>query len=366
MRRYLPRGAGVGVVVGEEAPHGRGSLRSILESEGFTVLGQASNPEDLERILTSTDPDVLVLDAQAGATTVLAAREWAPRVRIVVVWPADVRAEAADQHVVPSQAATELGGAVLMAARSRRMPPAPPTIVPAVLVVPDVEAEVPVPVPVLAADGVVVLPETDPQEAAGAAALTPARRAWTSFALAAACLLVAFVAAFASQPGSRSGLLAEPPAVTPPDVGRPGNGGAGGNAGNHHNPPLQPSGVPRPPRVQDPAGQVIGLLVGTAPSAGATDGTTTRSSGGQAGDPAVRDRSLQRRHQRRHDRRHQQRHDRRHHRRQVAHNRDHGQANGHPSHDGDHGHSPHPSHPHHPDHGGSKHGNNGHHGNPHD
>ena len=362
VRRHPPLGHGVGVVVGEDADHGRGVLRSILESEGFTVLGQASTSHDLERLLISTNPDVLVLDAQAGATTVLAARELAPQVRIVVVWPAAVRAEGADQHVLPAEAATALGAAVLMAARSYRMPSAIPVPIPVPVAVPAVS---------MIPDGGAAVSETEAAPEADGSAATPDRRAWASFALAAAALVVAFVAASTIQL-PRSGFLAEP-SVAPPVIEHPvggdgsGGGGSPGNAGNQHAQPPQPPGATRPPRVQAQPDQGIVFGVGTVPPAGTSDGTTTSSRGGSAVDRGVRDRNVQRRHHRRHQRRHR--------RRRLDHGTDQARPGAHPTHPGhpsDHGSSDHsnppshPVHPTHPDHSEAEHGDSGHHGNPHD
>ena len=75
----------VRVVVGEAAPAGAGTLRSILESEGFEVVGQASSAEQLQPVLAAADPQVIVFDAYTSATTVLSARDWATYAR-----PADL------------------------------------------------------------------------------------------------------------------------------------------------------------------------------------------------------------------------------------------------------------------------------------
>ncbi|MEA2551600.1 MAG: hypothetical protein QOE25_1369, partial [Actinomycetota bacterium] len=113
--------AGVRVLVCEAGPPVDGSLYSILEAEGFDLVGLLATAEALERLLPMMDPNVLVLDAEAGAMALLAARELAPQVAVVVVWPAGTRAETADQFVEPSRAATELGAAVLRASRRHHL-----------------------------------------------------------------------------------------------------------------------------------------------------------------------------------------------------------------------------------------------------
>ncbi len=118
--------SGVRVVVGEAAPAGAGTLRSILQAEGFEVVGQASSAEQLKPVLAAADPQVIVFDAYTTATTVLSARDWAPRAGIVVVWPSSVLAPGADQQVEPARAQTELGDAVRRAVRIRRTLPAVP------------------------------------------------------------------------------------------------------------------------------------------------------------------------------------------------------------------------------------------------
>ncbi len=324
----LSRGAGVRVAICEADPAVHGSLRSILEAEGFDVLGLVGTAEDLARVLPLVDVEVLVLDAQTGVMTMLAARECAPRVAIVVVWPAGVRAEEADQQVEPSRARAELGAAVLAAARRHHVRSAPPIVGAALLVVPDLEAEQ----PILEPDLVV--------------AATPSLPARASLALAAAGIFLAFVVAVGAQPGSPSGVAALPPAPTSRPTAGPGSSGPGGNGGRDH------PQVSKPPRVTplpvSPAPQV-----NVAPVSEASTEGTVGGSGGTVTNPSVRHLTKVRRHRVRHRRRRKRR---------IDH-----LENGRPghAHAGGTAHN-HPEHPAHPEHGDSSHGNSGHHGNPHD
>ncbi len=104
----------VRVVLAESAPRAaeEPSLRAILEAEGFEILGEASDPAQLQYVLATTDPDVIVFDAGTAAATILAVRSRSPKAGVVVVWPPDVAAAGADQHVEPAKAASDLGDAV--------------------------------------------------------------------------------------------------------------------------------------------------------------------------------------------------------------------------------------------------------------
>lgn len=219
--------SGVRVVVGEAAPAGAGTLRSILQAEGFEVVGQASSAEQLQPVLAAADPQVIVFDAYTTATTVLSARDWAPRAGIVVVWPSSVLAPGADQQVEPARAQIELGGAVRRAVRIRRTPPVVPTGVPDVLVFEEIpEAEQPA-----AASGPLMA-------GASVVGLRP-RRSELALALAAASIAFLVVAAIALQWGGRPGVLAQrtsqtpstPPATAP--AGTVGGGGPVRSVGGH-------------------------------------------------------------------------------------------------------------------------------------
>jgi DNA-binding NarL/FixJ family response regulator len=105
----LGRKSIVRVVLGEAAEMSPGPLRSALEHEGFDIIGQASNRDELEQVLAATEPTAIVLDATMDAMTVLAAREKHPDAGIVVVWPRGVLAPVADERVEPSRVYQDLG-----------------------------------------------------------------------------------------------------------------------------------------------------------------------------------------------------------------------------------------------------------------
>src|SRR5438876_313197 len=115
----------VRVVLGEAAEPYPGPLRLALLGARIDVVGQASNIAELDRVLDGVHPEALVLDAQMGALAVLAARERSPGSGIVVVWPAGVSAEIADERVEPSRVVHELGPAVRRVARARVQPRPP-------------------------------------------------------------------------------------------------------------------------------------------------------------------------------------------------------------------------------------------------
>jgi hypothetical protein len=81
------------------------------------VVGQASTPGDLLRLLAVIGPDVIVLDAEVSATAALSARDLAPQAGIVVVWPSAVSSSVADRQVEPARAAFDLPDAVRRAIR---------------------------------------------------------------------------------------------------------------------------------------------------------------------------------------------------------------------------------------------------------
>ena len=62
-----------------------GPLHHLIESEGFQVVGCASDDVDLAHVLGQVHPDVIVLDADISATSVLIAREKAPSSELIVV-----------------------------------------------------------------------------------------------------------------------------------------------------------------------------------------------------------------------------------------------------------------------------------------
>jgi hypothetical protein len=113
-----PGGSSTVRVVLGEAAHSR-SLRDILDRAGFDVVGHASNPGDLLRLLAVIEPDVIVLDAEVSATAALSARDLSPLAGIVVVWPAAVSSSVADRQVTPARAALDLPDAVRRAVRPK-------------------------------------------------------------------------------------------------------------------------------------------------------------------------------------------------------------------------------------------------------
>jgi hypothetical protein len=107
-------------VVVSEAAGPSATLGSVLQSEGFLVVGRASSAADLQELVTTSRPDVIVFDAETSALTVLSAKSWAPDTGIVVVWPSGVSAPAADQQVDPSRVRADLGAAVRRAVQIPR------------------------------------------------------------------------------------------------------------------------------------------------------------------------------------------------------------------------------------------------------
>ena len=335
----LSRGAGVRVAICEAEPAASGSLRSILEAEGFDVVGLVGAADDLARLLPLVDVDVLVLDAGTGVMAMVAARGCAPRVAIVTVWPAGVRAEEADQQVEPSRAPAELGAAVIAATRRHHVPSAPPIVGAGLFVVPDLEAQEPMLEPDLVAAAPPPLPE---------AAKTRALPTRASLALAAAGIFLAFVVAVAAKPGSPPRVAALPPVPTSGPPTGPGSTGPAGDGGHGH------PQASKPPRVT-PSPSSPAPQVNVAPVSGSSTEGTVGGSGRTVRTSIVRRRDKVRRHRVRHRRRHR--------RRQHIDHPENGQL-GH-THAGGRAHG-HTEHPEHPEHGDSSHGNSGHHGNPHD
>jgi hypothetical protein len=99
------------VVLGE-AELDDGFLRFVLEGEGFDIVGMASTDDELERVLRGARPDVIVLDAGISATAASEAKEQANGAALVVIWPGDVVAAIADEHVEPHLVVDDLGPAV--------------------------------------------------------------------------------------------------------------------------------------------------------------------------------------------------------------------------------------------------------------
>jgi hypothetical protein len=107
------------VVLGEAEPDD-GFLRFVLEGEGFDIVGMASTDDELERVLRGARPDVIVLDAGISATAASEAKEQANGAALVVIWPGDVVAAIADEHVEPHLVVDDLGPAVRSASLRAR------------------------------------------------------------------------------------------------------------------------------------------------------------------------------------------------------------------------------------------------------
>jgi DNA-binding NarL/FixJ family response regulator len=108
----------VRVVLAEnESP---GPLHYLIESEGFQVVGCASDDAELARVLAQVRPDVIVLDADISATSALIARERAPSSELIVVWPDGVQLPPAAERVHPRLVYQDLGPAIRRAADDRR------------------------------------------------------------------------------------------------------------------------------------------------------------------------------------------------------------------------------------------------------
>jgi hypothetical protein len=106
----------VRVVVGQGDLDRAGSLRAMLERDGFDVVGDASSTSQLARILTDERPDIVVLDDMIGVGAVEVATEIVPDARLVVVWPAAVMPIGGAVRVEPSEVATTLTATVALAA----------------------------------------------------------------------------------------------------------------------------------------------------------------------------------------------------------------------------------------------------------
>ena len=100
-------------IVVAEGPSGRkGLLRFVLESEGYSVVGEVSSAADLGRALGAHQPDVVVLDDGIGATAVGMTHELAPAAKVILVWPEAVVPIGGDAAVEPSSVLRRLGPTV--------------------------------------------------------------------------------------------------------------------------------------------------------------------------------------------------------------------------------------------------------------
>ena len=100
------------IVVGEGRTAQRGLLRFVLEGEGFQVVGETSSTADLPEVITSQQPDVVVLDDGIGVMAVSMVHDVAPDAKVVLVWPAAVVPIGGDARVEPAKILKDLGPAV--------------------------------------------------------------------------------------------------------------------------------------------------------------------------------------------------------------------------------------------------------------
>jgi hypothetical protein len=94
-------------------------LSSILEGAGLRVVGRASTPEELERLLRVTRPGVVVFDAGMSVEALAATRAAEPHIGIVAVWPHGIESQAVNAVVLPGAVRRDLAAAV------RRVTPLP-------------------------------------------------------------------------------------------------------------------------------------------------------------------------------------------------------------------------------------------------
>jgi hypothetical protein len=87
-------------------------LSSILEAAGMRVVGRASTPEELERLLRVTRPGVVVFDAGMSVEALAATRAAEPHIGIVAVWPHGIESQAVNAVVLPTAVRRDLVGAV--------------------------------------------------------------------------------------------------------------------------------------------------------------------------------------------------------------------------------------------------------------
>ena len=87
-------------------------LSSILEAAGLRVVGRASTPEELERLLRVTRPAVVVFDAGMSVEALAATRAAEPHIGIVAVWPHGIESQAVNAVVLPNAVRRDLVAAV--------------------------------------------------------------------------------------------------------------------------------------------------------------------------------------------------------------------------------------------------------------
>ena len=106
----------VRVVVGHGDPGRGAALRTVLEGDGFDIVGEVTSTADLARLLLVDQPDVVVLDDAIGVTAVQVVGELAPAAKLVVVWPAGVVPIGGAARVDPGEIQTALSATVGIAA----------------------------------------------------------------------------------------------------------------------------------------------------------------------------------------------------------------------------------------------------------
>jgi CheY-like chemotaxis protein len=77
------------IVIADDATDVRVLLRTMLEAEGFTVVGEAGNGEEALSVVEKHQPDLLVLDLSMpvmdGLQAIPEIRERSPNTRILVL-----------------------------------------------------------------------------------------------------------------------------------------------------------------------------------------------------------------------------------------------------------------------------------------
>lgn len=102
----------VRVVVGETGARRDGLLASLLEVEGFAVVGTATDAAELASALVTHRPDVVVLDDGIGVAAVGLVHEALPSAKVVLVWPGAVVPIGGDARVEPANVIAGLSAAL--------------------------------------------------------------------------------------------------------------------------------------------------------------------------------------------------------------------------------------------------------------
>ena len=100
----------VRVVVGEGGESR--ALSATLLGQGFDVVGTAGDADDLQRLVTTQRPDVVVLDDVIGVGAVGSVREAVPNTKVVLVWPGAVVPIGGDARVEPGNVDRDLASTV--------------------------------------------------------------------------------------------------------------------------------------------------------------------------------------------------------------------------------------------------------------